>query len=106
MTPILIATTNQGKLREIAVLLRGLPVKLQSLADLQPIAEPEETERTFDGNARLKAREWSVAGDLLAITNAQGGSPFDIFSLPLPLVEEPLEEVIDRLAASRESRSV
>ena len=57
MTRLLIATTNPGKFREIGILLHGLPLVLLSLADLPPIAEPEESEHTFAGNARLKARE-------------------------------------------------
>jgi XTP/dITP diphosphohydrolase len=82
MTPLLVATTNQGKLREIALLLRGLPVRLLSLADLPPIAEPEETARTFDGNARLKARAYAHASGMVTVAedsgleiDALGGAP-------------------------------
>jgi XTP/dITP diphosphohydrolase len=82
MTPLLIATTNPGKLREIALLLHGLPVTLRSLADLPPIQEPEEAERTFDGNARLKAREYARASGLVTVAedsgleiDALGGAP-------------------------------
>jgi XTP/dITP diphosphohydrolase len=55
MTRLLVATTNPGKLREIRELLAGTPATLFGLADLPPIAEPEETGRTFEENARLKA---------------------------------------------------
>ncbi len=55
MTRLLVATTNAGKVREIRELLAGAPVTLLSLADLPPIEEPEETGRTFEENARLKA---------------------------------------------------
>lgn len=82
MTPLLVATTNPGKLREISVLLRGLPLVLRSLADLPPIAEPPETEDTFAGNARLKAREYAGASGLVTVAedsglviDALGGAP-------------------------------
>lgn len=52
---VLVATTNPDKLREIRVLLSGVPVELSSLADIPPVAEPDETGDTFRDNARLKA---------------------------------------------------
>ena len=38
MNEILIATTNPGKLKEIAGILTGVPIKLLTLNDLEPIA--------------------------------------------------------------------
>ena len=55
MTRLLIATTNPNKLREIREVLADAPVELVSLPDLPPISEPDETGRTFQENARLKA---------------------------------------------------
>ena len=52
---VLIATSNPHKLREIHGLLADVPVTLHSLAELPPVAEPEETGHTFQDNARLKA---------------------------------------------------
>jgi XTP/dITP diphosphohydrolase len=52
---LLVATSNPNKLREIRQLLAGVPVTLHSLAELPPVAEPEETGQTFQDNARLKA---------------------------------------------------
>lgn len=52
---LLVATGNPNKLREIRQLLAGVPVTLHSLAELPQVAEPEETGRTFQDNARLKA---------------------------------------------------
>jgi XTP/dITP diphosphohydrolase len=52
---LLVATTNTDKAREIAHLLRGVPVGLLTLADAPAVAEPVETGETFDANARLKA---------------------------------------------------
>ncbi len=57
VTPVLLmATTNEGKLREIKVLLEGLAIDLATLEGRPPIEPPEETGRTFAENARLKAR--------------------------------------------------
>ena len=52
---LLIATHNQGKVAEFDKLLDGLNITLKSAADFD-LAEPEETESTFIGNALLKAR--------------------------------------------------
>ena len=52
---LLVATTNADKAREIAHLLRAVPVRLLTLADGPAVAEPVETGDTFEANARLKA---------------------------------------------------
>jgi len=57
---LLVATTNQDKLREIRGLLAGAPVTLMSLADSPRVDEPEETGATFAENARLKALYYDV----------------------------------------------
>jgi XTP/dITP diphosphohydrolase len=79
---LLVATTNQGKLREIAELLAGLPVELRTLADYPPIVPPEETGATFEENARAKAMyyasatgERTVAEDSGLEIDALGGEP-------------------------------
>lgn len=79
---LLIATTNQGKLREITRLLAGLPMTLRTLADCAGIAPPEETGATFGENARQKALyyaaatgEVTVAEDSGLEIDALGGAP-------------------------------
>jgi XTP/dITP diphosphohydrolase len=81
-TPLLVATTNAGKLREIQRLLDGVPIRLQTLADLAPIPEPDETGETFTENALAKARYYSkrsglptVAEDSGLSIDALGGRP-------------------------------
>ena len=69
---VLIATTNQGKLREIRTLLDGVDVELLTLRDLPAIAEPEETGQTFQDNARLKARYYAAASGLMTIAEDSG----------------------------------
>jgi XTP/dITP diphosphohydrolase len=60
MTTLVVATTNPGKIREIAGILRGVPTELRTLADFEPLAEPDETGSTFAENARLKALYYSA----------------------------------------------
>src|SRR6516164_43734 len=55
VSPILIATTNAGKIREIRRALADVPVDLTTLAAYAPFAEPDETGRTFAENALQKA---------------------------------------------------
>lgn len=81
MPPLLIATTNAGKIREIRHLLAHWP-DLLALKDLPPIAEPEETGATFAENAALKARYYArssalvtVAEDSGLVIDAIGGAP-------------------------------
>ncbi len=67
MTPIarrlVVASHNQGKIREIAALLAPLGITPVSAGDLG-LPEPEETEPTFVGNAVLKARSaWTASGE-------------------------------------------
>ena len=52
---LVVATTNQGKLREITDILQSAPVELVTLDKFPAIPEPEETGATFAENARLKA---------------------------------------------------
>ena len=40
---LLLATTNAGKIREIRIVLDGVPLALVTLADIPAIAEPSET---------------------------------------------------------------
>jgi len=48
MQKLLIATTNDGKLKEIKHFLADLPFEIVGLGDLdKKIEEPEETENTF-----------------------------------------------------------
>jgi XTP/dITP diphosphohydrolase len=69
---LLVATTNKDKVREIRRILAGLDVTLLTLDDVQPIATPEETGRTFEENARLKAVAYATACDCLAVAEDSG----------------------------------
>jgi XTP/dITP diphosphohydrolase len=71
-TSLLIATTNQGKLKEIEGILEGVPVRLVRLNDHAMIIEPDETGTTFGENARLKARYYSKATGLVSVADDSG----------------------------------
>lgn len=68
---LLVATHNQGKLEEIAQLLRSYSVEVLS-ADALGLPEPAETETTFVGNARIKAHAASLASGLPALADDSG----------------------------------
>ncbi len=70
-TKLVVASHNPGKVREIGELLRLLGVETVSAAELG-LPEPEETETTFEGNARLKARAAAQASGLPALADDSG----------------------------------
>jgi len=55
MKKLLVATKNQGKLREISNFLSDLPVKILSLSDIGVDDEFEETGKTYKDNSQKKA---------------------------------------------------
>jgi XTP/dITP diphosphohydrolase len=68
---LVIASHNAGKVREIGVLLQPYGVAVKSAAALA-LAEPEETEDTFVGNARIKAHAAASASGLPALSDDSG----------------------------------
>lgn len=68
---LLVATHNRGKLEEIADLLGPHGVTVVGAAELG-LPEPEETETTFAGNARLKAHAAARASGLVALADDSG----------------------------------
>ena len=72
MTRLVVATTNKGKLREIAGILAGIPIELLTLDRFPAVAEPEETGETFAQNARRKALYYTSATGLPAVADDSG----------------------------------
>ena len=68
---LVVATHNTGKLLEIADLLKPYGVELSSNA-VHGLPEPEETETTFVGNARIKAHAAARATGLPALADDSG----------------------------------
>lgn len=80
--PIVLATRNTGKLREIRSVLGELPVEVTSLEAWSDLPEPVEDGATFAANARLKARYyaqatgcWALADDSGLAVDALDGAP-------------------------------
>jgi XTP/dITP diphosphohydrolase len=68
---LVIATHNKGKLVEIAELMTPFGIACVSAGD-KGVAEPEETETTFEGNAELKALHSARATGLPALADDSG----------------------------------
>jgi XTP/dITP diphosphohydrolase len=72
MLKLLLATTNQGKIREYRHLLEGLPFKLVTPADEGIDITVDEKEKTFEENARLKATTYSRLSGLVTLADDSG----------------------------------
>ena len=68
---LVIATHNVGKMREIRALFNGFDFTILSAKSLG-LAEPEETENSFIGNAVLKARIAAHASGKAALADDSG----------------------------------
>lgn len=68
---LLLATHNKGKLEEVAHLLAPFGVSVVGAAEMN-LPEPEETEDTFVGNARIKAHAAAKAANLPALSDDSG----------------------------------
>src|SRR5213594_304844 len=68
-TPLLLGSSNPGKLREMRELLAGQPYRVLGPADLGLRDTPEETGATFMENAILKVRHYAERSGLLAVAD-------------------------------------
>jgi XTP/dITP diphosphohydrolase len=69
---LLVATLNEGKLRELRDLLADLPLILLSLGDFPSIQPVPETGKTFAQNASLKAIGYARQTSMLTIADDSG----------------------------------
>ncbi len=112
--PLIVASHNQGKVREIRELLAPFAVEVLSAAGLG-LPEPDETGDTFIANAELKARAAATvaghpaladdSGLAVAALNGQPGiysarwaGPGKDFALAMRRIERELEGLADRRA--------
>jgi len=79
---LVLATRNEGKVRELRRMLEGLDVEVSSLADHPEVPEVVEDGETFLDNARKKARavcevtgRAALADDSGLVVEALGGEP-------------------------------
>ena len=68
---LVIASHNKGKLREMVELMAPFGIAVVSAGDLN-LPEPEETEDSYTGNARLKAVAAALASGLPALADDSG----------------------------------
>lgn len=116
-TRLVVASHNPGKIREINDLIRPYGMSAVSAGELN-ISEPEETETTFVGNARLKALHSAKASGLPALSDDSGlevealggdpgvysarwAGPSKDFNYAMQRVERELEEKLARYPDSR-----
>lgn len=117
---IVIATHNKGKLEEFAELLKPFGVSIFSAGGLG-LAEPEETENNFRGNARIKALFAMTHSGLISISDDSGlcvdaldgdpgvytadwAGPGRDWSMAMRLVEEKLQAAGATAPAKRKAQ--
>lgn len=95
--PLLLATSNPGKIAEFRAILRGIPFLIRTPDEIGLRIEVEETGSTFAENAALKACAYADAAGMLALADdsgmeidALGGAP-GVYSArwPAPGVSYP-----------------
>jgi len=72
VTRLLLATRNEGKVRELRALLESEPIQTETLATHPEAGQVEETGKTFDENARLKARQAALSTGLWSLGEDSG----------------------------------
>ncbi|GAB6036776.1 RdgB/HAM1 family non-canonical purine NTP pyrophosphatase [Fundidesulfovibrio butyratiphilus] len=72
MIRVVLATRNQGKVRELRALTEGMGLDIVGLDAFPEVGEVEETGETFLENALLKARAVRQATGLLALADDSG----------------------------------
>ena len=69
---LLLATNNQGKVREYKSLLQNIPYELTTFAEQGITAEVGEVGRSLEENARLKATVIADKSQLLTLADDSG----------------------------------
>jgi XTP/dITP diphosphohydrolase len=72
MPKLLLATNNQGKVREFQDLLKGIPFELVTPAQEGIKLDVAETGHTYEENARIKAVAFAKASKLLTLADDSG----------------------------------
>jgi XTP/dITP diphosphohydrolase len=79
---VLLATRNEGKIREFRQMLSAQSIPVETLEGYPGTGEAQETGRTFEENARIKAAyyagatgKWTVAEDSGLVVDGLDGEP-------------------------------
>ncbi len=81
---VVLATNNPKKLAELRRIVEaeGLGVRVLGLGDVERYPEPAETERTFEGNAFLKASAAARETGLVAVADDSGLEVEELNNMP------------------------
>lgn len=101
----IVATTNEGKSKELALLFEGFPFEISSIKGIGfDIPPPEETENTFIGNAILKAQYYAketgcltIADDAGLCIDALDGWPGVISARVADTSEQRIQAVLEKM---------
>lgn len=69
---IVVASTNQGKIREFKEMLEPKGYEVKCLADYPDMPEPEENGNTFEENAVIKAQAVTERYGIMAVSDDSG----------------------------------
>lgn len=69
---LLIATSNPGKIREIQLGLKELPLRLRLLAEFPKVSQPHEAGESYEQNAIIKATAYAKQTGLRALAEDSG----------------------------------
>ena len=72
ITKLLLATKNSAKVREYSRLLEGIPYEIVTLAEEGIDQVVDETGKTLEENAGLKAKSYACQGNLLTLADDSG----------------------------------
>ncbi|OGV90803.1 non-canonical purine NTP pyrophosphatase, RdgB/HAM1 family [Microgenomates group bacterium RIFCSPLOWO2_01_FULL_46_13] len=104
MKELVVATRNEGKLLEVLDILKDLPVKVSALKDMGQLIDLEESGKTFEENAAIKARavggvtgKLTLADDSGLIVDVLKGRPGVYSARYAPTSEERNEKVLKEL---------
>ena len=72
MTRLLLATKNPAKVREYSRLLQGIPYEIVTLSEEGIYQVVDETGKTLEENASLKAKSYACQSNLLTLADDSG----------------------------------
>lgn len=85
LNKILIASNNQGKIKEITALLAQINIAAiapKNLPEFENFTEPEETGATFEENSLIKAKFYAKTANLPALADDSGLCVHDLDNEP------------------------
>lgn len=102
---IVLATTNPGKVAELAAPLSALGITVLGLSDFPDLPEVEETGLTFEENALLKARTIAGLTGLVAVADDSGLEVEALNGAPGVHSARYSDDMPDLPASSRDERN-